>query len=135
MGDGAVVVGVDGSEAANLAVGWASTLARTLDRPLVLLHARQAERATPFPVVPRGDGQPVLPAPLREAIGDAADLEVHREVVTAPADRALVEATGDATLLVLGRSRRRLPAGPGSGSVTRRVLDRARCPVVIVPVT
>lgn len=49
-----------------------------------------------------------------------------------PAD-ILVQASGDAARLVLGSSRSRTSDGAPAGSVVRRCLTEATCPVLVVP--
>lgn len=49
-----------------------------------------------------------------------------------PAD-ILVQASGDAARLVLGSSRTRTSDGAPAGSVVRRCLTEATCPVLVVP--
>lgn len=134
-GDGRrIVVGVDGSPAAHAAVGWAAEQARDLGRELVLLHGTEVGRPTPFPAIPDapGDGAVEL-LPYREALGDVSTVSVRREVVDGPPSRALITASTDAVMLVLGRPRGRVTSWPRPGSLTRRVLGGATCPVVLVP--
>jgi nucleotide-binding universal stress UspA family protein len=127
-----IVVGVDGSAAAHAAVAWSAEQAREQGRELVLLHATEGGRPTAFPSVPPADhGGPSLPHAA--AIGDTSTLSVQHRAVDAPAAKALVSASDDAEMLVLGRPRGRIGSWPGPASLTRRVLARSRCPVVFVP--
>ncbi|MDG4862341.1 universal stress protein, partial [Streptomyces sp. T-3] len=60
---------------------------------------------------------------------------VQVDLCIAPGDAAghLVAASRAADLIVVGRHRRRLPAGRLLGSVTNAVLLHAGCPVAVVP--
>ncbi|WP_432139461.1 MULTISPECIES: universal stress protein [unclassified Streptomyces] len=55
-----------------------------------------------------------------------------RTVRTAPA-RALLDATRDAGVVVIGHHRRSGPLGPHLGAVAHALLLRSHCPVVLVP--
>jgi nucleotide-binding universal stress UspA family protein len=132
-GRGPIVVGVDGSRAADAAVAWSADQARDQGRELVLLHATEGGRPTAFPAVPPADGGSDGHLPHAAALGDTSTLSVQHHAVDAPASRALVAASEDAVMLVLGRPRGRVNSWPGPTSVTRRVLAGSRCPVVLVP--
>ena len=140
---GPVVVGVDGSEASQHAVLWAARHARASGAPLALVHA-----------YPRsGSGGQTPPTPRHGAAVEAAEHAEHvlrvsrhvaeRELAGSPvplstetrqgsAGTALADATAGARLLVLGAHSGRLPSHR-LGRVLRACLDRASCPVVVVP--
>jgi nucleotide-binding universal stress UspA family protein len=66
--------------------------------------------------------------------GLAAGAEIRYAIVDRVAEAILAEAADfDADLIVLGPPRRRELAARLFGSVTQRVVQRARCPVVIAP--
>ncbi|WP_269858254.1 universal stress protein [Streptomyces sp. RPT161] len=71
-----------------------------------------------------------LLAPVRERFPTVA---VRIEVGLAEPEAALVDASGEASLVVVGARRNRGRFGLPLGPVTRRVLHHARCPVVVVP--
>jgi nucleotide-binding universal stress UspA family protein len=127
-----IVVGVDGSAAADAAVAWSADQAREQGRELVLLHATEGGRPTAFPSVPPADGDDDE-IPHTDALGDTSTLSVQHRAVDAPAAKALVSASDEAVMLVLGRPRGRINSWPGPASLTRRVLAASRCPVVLVP--
>jgi nucleotide-binding universal stress UspA family protein len=127
-----IVVGVDGSAAADAAVAWSAEQAREQGRELVLLHATEGGRPTAFPAVPPSDRDGAS-LPHAAAIGDTATLSVQHRAIDAPAAKALVSASDEAVMLVLGRPRGRLRSWPGPASLTSRVLAGSRCPVVLVP--
>lgn len=128
-----IVVGVDGSAAARTAVRWAADHARELDRALVLVHAREDGRPTPFPAIPADGDDEVVLAPYRAELGEPPPDGVRHRIVDGPPARALIAASTDAVMIVLGRAPGGLTSWPGPASVTRRVLAGARCPVVLVP--
>ncbi|MBD0741363.1 universal stress protein [Streptomyces sp. CBMA152] len=67
---------------------------------------------------------------LRERHPDVV-VETHT-VRTAPAD-ALLAATGEAAVVVIGAHRRTSASGARPGPLTRTLLRRAHCPVAVVP--
>lgn len=126
-----VVVGVDGTATALNAVGWAATEARARRRPLRILHA--APYATPTSHVARHRAEAILAHAYTVAHRTEPDVDVRTELVDdQQAVAALVAASQDAELLVVGM------VGGGRldevvlGSVAVAVSGRARCPVVVV---
>ena len=135
-----VVVGVDGSDSARLAVEWAAREARALQAPLEVLHAW----TVPPPVY--GDGPRVAERPFfrdAEATLDGTidwlrasgkELpELRPQLVAGNTVDALLDAGEHAALLVVGSRGRGGFAGLLLGSVSQAVLHHARCPVAIVP--
>ncbi|WP_244928650.1 universal stress protein [Nocardioides sp. W7] len=59
------------------------------------------------------------------------DVPVEVRVVHAPAGEALIEASHEADLVVLGRHQPLLPTGSHLGPVARAVLREASCPVLL----
>ncbi|MFE6667254.1 universal stress protein [Streptomyces sp. NPDC057697] len=72
-----------------------------------------------------------LVAPVREEFLDLAVTE--HTVRTGSVSEALVTATADADMIVIGSRRRSHPIGSPLGRVTHAVLHHAQCPVVLVP--
>ncbi|MFG2359012.1 universal stress protein [Streptomyces sp. NPDC048521] len=71
---------------------------------------------------------------VEEALGDApADLEVLRRTVEGHARDALIAASHDADLLVVGARRRHGHVGLQLSRVAHGVLHHAVCPVAVVP--
>ncbi|MBC9716047.1 universal stress protein [Streptomyces sp. TRM66268-LWL] len=66
--------------------------------------------------------------------GAPADLKLHRHTVEGPARRALLTASHEADLLVVGR-RRPGQFGHRLGRVAHMVLSHAACPIAVVPDT
>jgi nucleotide-binding universal stress UspA family protein len=135
-----VVVGVDGSHPARLALQWAAREAREVQLPLEVLHAW----TVPPPV--HRDGVDVDETPFlrdAEAILDSAidwlrssgeDLpELRLQLVARSTVGALLAAGENADLLVVGSRGRGGFTGLLLGSVSQRCVQRASCPIAVVP--
>lgn len=145
---GTVVVGVDGSPQSRAALRFAAEEARLRGARLVAVHAWAY--MPPAPVgepgmipVPVGDyaGQleaerAAAEAELERALADAfpegPPVEVERRVVEGDPAHVLEQEAEHADLLVVGSKGRTGLASVLLGSVTRHVVDHARCPVVVV---
>ncbi|WP_405433915.1 universal stress protein [Micromonospora sp. NBC_00617] len=138
--DAPVLVGVDGSDSSRLAVGYGADEAALRTVPLVLVH-----------VGPPPDGDGPVPEEIEESqaayqaeavrlLADASaaaraehpDLVVREHPVRAagPA-RGLIEASGAASLLVVGTRGRSGFAGLLLGSVSQAAIQHAHCPVLV----
>jgi nucleotide-binding universal stress UspA family protein len=145
---GAIVVGVDGSEASREALRWAADEARLRSARLVAVHAWSFVPAQPIGdpgmlAVPAGDLPGQLDAEseaarlaLDEAVGDALGahpgIDVERKLVEGDAGETLVKEGAGAELLVMGSHGRSGFKAALLGSVSRFVVDHAPCPVVVV---
>ena len=145
---GPIVVGVDGSPAAQAALRWAADEARLRGARLVAVHAWSY--VPPAPIgepslmpMPSGDlaGQLVaereaaraeLEAALGEAFPGGAPVELESRIVEGDPAQALESEATDAELVVVGSRGRSSIASVLLGSVSRHVVDHARCPVVVV---
>jgi nucleotide-binding universal stress UspA family protein len=148
---GAIVVGVDGSDAARDALRWAAEEARLRFAPLVAVHAWSFIPAQPIGdpgmlAMPAGDLPGQLGAEseaarigLDEAVEDAlgADpgLEIEKKLVEGDAGEALVAESASAELVVVGSHGRTGFKAALLGSVSRHVISHAACPVVVVKAT
>lgn len=142
--DGTIVVGVDGSTHSDAALRFAFEEAARRSAKIVALNAYR----TPVLTVPTDDPDELRTASaaqhrhaetvVNEAVERAVDstgtqADVTVRVLAGHPDDALIEAAGEAALLVVG------PRGRGGlrslilGSVSRSVLHHARCPVAVVP--
>jgi nucleotide-binding universal stress UspA family protein len=137
-----VLLGVDGSAANLPAVEFAFAAA---DRRKVGLVALSA--ATP-PWIAPPIGSPMAPVPDRAELGQSVQAVLDRAVhpwvekypgvivqylpVLGPAARALIEATADASLVVVGSRGHGELAGLLLGSVSGHLLRHADCPVAVV---
>ncbi|WP_428965403.1 universal stress protein [Micromonospora fluostatini] len=138
--DGPVVVGVDDSPRTRDAVAFAAHEATTRDTHLVALHAYRHPASTG-----PGDMQPLVhdEADLRteedlvaaEALAGLADhwpdLTVTRRTVRGRARTALVDASREAQLVVVGGHRRSVLGGLLLGSVSQALLHHSACPVAV----
>lgn len=142
-----VVVGVDGSEAAQAAVRWAAQEAAMRSTPLTVVHVIDALPVAtsaltwPFGRVP----EEVMEAQEREGrkyIADAtrtalacignSDIDVSGEMLIGNIVGALAEVSAAGQLLVVAcRGRSRKHHRP-LGSVGTGMLHHARCPVAVV---
>lgn len=146
-----IVVGTDGSPSAQRAVRWALGEARLRGAPLTLVHAWLAPLMAALPE-PWAIGSPtfgpsdeqvyeglrsaarsVLDAAVAEARRLEPGLDVRGELVEARPAEALLEAAGDADLLVVGSRGHGGFAGLLLGSVSSQCAHHAPCPVVVVP--
>ncbi len=146
--NGPIVVGVDGSDAAGVALRWALEEARLRSARVVAVHAWSFVPPQPIGdpgmlAMPAGDlpgqlsaereaAQAGLDQALEELVGSAADVEVERKLVEGDAGDVLVAESQNASLLVVGSHGRSGFKAAILGSVSRHVVNHAACPVVVV---
>lgn len=138
--DGPVLVGVDGSESSRLAAGYGATEAALRDVPLVLVHVTPSDgedRAVPEEIE---ESQAAYQAEAVRLLADASaavraaqpDLVVREHPVRAAgAAQGLIEASGTASLLVVGTRGRAGFTGLLLGSVSQAAIGHAHCPVLV----
>jgi nucleotide-binding universal stress UspA family protein len=145
---GAIVVGVDGSEASHEALRWGAEEARLRFVPLVALHAwsfipPQQIGDAGMLAVPAGDlpgqleaeseaARAALDDTVEQVLGDGSGVDVERRLVEGDAGEVLVAESASAELLVVGSHGRSGFRAALLGSVSRHVVDHATCPVVVV---
>lgn len=135
-----VVVGVDGSPAAVLAVRWAAMRAQRDGLPLRIVHAYQLPRGFPTGVT---EEESLLE--LRRAVGrrwldeardiarlTAPDVAVRAELIAMRASTGLLRESRRASVLVLGNHGRGAIGDLLVGSNSAALTARAHCPVVLV---
>ncbi|OZV73887.1 universal stress protein UspA [Micromonospora echinospora] len=130
--DGPVLVGLDGSELAELAVGQAAEEAARRDVPLVLAHVVAVD-ARPEDTAGGEQGAGRLLAETAATVRQRhPELAVAERVLrSAEPASALVEASADAALVVVGSRGRGGFAGLLLGSVSQALVQHARCPVLV----
>lgn len=134
-----IVVGVSGSPASARALRWAASEAARLDARLkIVLVWRIDPRAYYAPAInpdehDRRQERAVsgLAATVRAELGPGALETVTTQVVQGVPERALVEESASADLLVLGSASAAV-TGRSIGAVIRACLSHAHCPVVVV---
>ncbi|WP_167544520.1 universal stress protein [Micromonospora chersina] len=136
---GPVLVGVDGSEVAGHAVRLAADEAVRRDADLVLVHVRTPERGAVAPdaaaeatAAGQAESAELLAGAAARIRADHPVLSVvERPVVGASPEQALIEASGEAALVVVGSRGRGGFAGLLLGSVSQALVQHAHCPVLV----
>ncbi|MFG1660152.1 universal stress protein [Micromonospora chersina] len=136
---GPVLVGVDGSESAGHAVRLAADEAVRRDADLVLVHVRTPERGAVAPdaaaeatAAGQAESAELLAGAAARIRADHPVLSVvERPVVGASPEQALIEASGEAALVVVGSRGRGGFAGLLLGSVSQALVQHAHCPVLV----
>jgi nucleotide-binding universal stress UspA family protein len=133
-----IIVGVDGSRDAQRAMDWAIEEALRHDMKLVLVHGVEIGAAA---AIPYGSG--LVIEQLQEAgrlvldeaidIARARGVEAETRMEIGSSAHALIEASRDADLLVVGSRGHGGFAGLLLGSVSTACVHHAHCPVVVVP--
>lgn len=124
-----VIVGTDGTHTAARAIAWAATEARLRGGPLRIVHA------APYATVDNKPERRRVTTILRRAYTVAHQHEprvpAHAEVIDDQPVRALVDASRNAQLLVVGMRRER-SGQVLIGSTALAVSATAPCPVTVV---
>jgi nucleotide-binding universal stress UspA family protein len=132
-----IVVGVDGSERSKAALAWAGRYASLSGEPLTVLIAWQVPVSYGWPLpLPEGwdpvaEARGVLEREVKEVLGEYRG-ELRTSVIEGPPERALVEASESALLVVVGSRGHGEFVGMLLGSVSEFLTTHARCPVVVV---
>jgi nucleotide-binding universal stress UspA family protein len=136
------VVGVDGSDQSVAALRWAIRYGAATGTPVRAVLAWHYPTAAaqppvghaPEPVTEEVEGHEVTL--LREAIAkaatDAGGADVHGEVVYGHPVEVLIEQSGHADVLVVGRRGHEGFLAKHLGSVSLHCVNAAQCPVVVV---
>ncbi len=139
-----IMVGVDGSPSAKVAVDWAAREAASRNVPLTLVYVLSPPLLTAWPevVMPPGyaqwqqeQGTAILDAASRVADAAASGgrgVEIHTELPTGPSVPTLVELTRDAQMVVVGSHGRGVLARGLLGSVSSGLVRHAHCPVAVI---
>jgi nucleotide-binding universal stress UspA family protein len=135
-----IVVGVDGSEQSKAALRWALDEARLRGASLRVVHAWWAYPAfvPGAPIIAteweelRESADEFVESFVAEVLGEPDDVEITAVAVHGTAAPALVEASQEADLLVVGSRGLGGFTGLLLGSVSQQCAHHAPCPLVIV---
>ncbi|MGW7820519.1 universal stress protein [Streptomyces puniciscabiei] len=131
---GPIVVGVGEKPAGSAAVRFAVEEALLRGVPLDAVRAWRRPAAAPVGHSSAQLQRQQAVALLEEALRDTpAEPRIDRRTVEGHARDALIAASREAGLLVLGARRRHGHFGPPLGRVAHGVLHHAACPVAVVP--
>jgi nucleotide-binding universal stress UspA family protein len=137
-----IVVGVDDSLGARVALRWALNHAQMTGARVEAVHAYPFDLSW---IDQTSDHVPLWRARALEqakkdldqvvdsVVDQSSTVEVQRIVVEGAPALALIEAAKDAELLVVGTRGRGELVGLLLGSVSQRCAEHAPCPVVVVP--
>jgi nucleotide-binding universal stress UspA family protein len=137
---GRIVVGLDGSPTSDAALEYACRRAEGTGEVVVAVHGWKEH--TPSSDVLRSEPRSVTDAVEERQVlmGESVagvrerhpDVVLVCEAIPVPPGDVLVDASGNASLLVVGSRGRGFFTGMLLGSVSQDVLHRAKCPVAVV---
>lgn len=134
-----IVVGVDGSDTAKVAVYWASLEAVMRNLPLTLVHVINAgSLAMPETAIPgvaewlTRQGQCFLDEAAELANDQTAPPQTQSEIIYAAAVPTLVDLSKEAEMVVVGSRGGGGLAGRLLGSVSSGLVYHAHCPVAVI---
>ena len=135
-----IIVGIDGSEPSNAALGWAIEHAGP-DDTLVLVHSWQIHAVGALEAVAYNpadfevEAKRLMEAVVDQVIGEVADggPTIESRVVHGHPGHELIEASKDADLLVVGSRGYGGFRGLLLGSVSTYAVHHAHSPIVVVP--
>lgn len=140
--DRGIVVGIDGSDTAKVAVYWAAQDAALRSVPLTLVYVMNPILATwqptPVPVEyeewQREQARVYMDDAIRIARENSGgrELAINTEVFYAPTLPTLVELSEQAQMIVVGSRGRGAVARVVLGSVSTGLVHHARCPVAVI---
>lgn len=139
----AILVCVDGSAASHAAVAWATHEAVIRELPITVMHAISpvvvgwpvGQMYADMTEWQQENGQDVVDDALKTLsanLGESTPPEIHTQMVYSGVLPALIEASKDASMIVVGNQ------GMGAlgrlllGSVTTGLIHHARCPVAVI---
>jgi nucleotide-binding universal stress UspA family protein len=136
--DAPVVVGVDGSDGSRRAAEFAAAAAEWYGTPLIVLYAWVGDAGWTPAMAQAGQPPPAVPEVVTRAVRELADkhpqIGVHPEVRQhLPAHEALVAASKQARLVVVGSRGLGGFRGLLLGSISQALIHHAHCPVAVYP--
>lgn len=134
-----VVVGVDGGPDSIRALEWAAEYARDVRAPLIALTAYEPTAVVgPYamagwesPETLEENARTMLADVVRDTLGENAD--VAQYALRGHPAEAIIAASKDARLIVVGSRGRGGFKGLLLGSVSQHVVPHSLCPVVVLP--
>ena len=138
-----IIVGIDGSPASDAAVSWAAHDAAIRGLPLTLVHVENPAAATwsQAPVLEESAGEQETEGRgllanastiARDAIADAAPIQINGELLSSAIVPTLVDQSKDAELIVVGSRGRGALSRGFLGSVSSGLIRHAHCPVALI---
>ena len=134
-----IVVGVDGSDAAQAALAFAIAEGRIRGASVEAVISWQEAPVPPAmatvaadPTIYQEAAQATLDRAV-EAVADSEGVPLDRRVLRGNPAGVLIEAAEGAAMLVVGTRGRGGFTGLLLGSVSQQVVQHATCPVVVVP--
>jgi nucleotide-binding universal stress UspA family protein len=138
---GRIVVGADDSEPSERALEFACRMAQLTGDKLVVLRAWQAAPVVPnrYGYVPPTSNQGSI-AGAEAALGRIVEdlraahpeIAIEGEIFHGAAERALVDAADNASLVVVGSHSHTAVGETLLGTVTKHVLHKAHCPIAVI---
>jgi nucleotide-binding universal stress UspA family protein len=139
---GQMLVGVDGSPGAELALQWTIDAAKLRGAKVKAIHVWMPWAPVELHGLATIDtkaledaGRAVLDESIDRVEATELDLSVERMLVPGAASTAMLDEAKDAKLVVVGSRGRGGFAGLLLGSVSHQLAAHAPCPVVVVPAT
>jgi nucleotide-binding universal stress UspA family protein len=128
-----VVVGYDGSSDADVALAWAAAHVRATETPLhVLVATVEAADVVELTTTTPEERRKRVIDRAGELTADLGQGQVSIDTVDQPPAPALISASADAQLVVIGARGHGAVYGLLMGSVSQHVARHASCPVVVV---
>lgn len=137
-----ILVGVDGSAPAKVAVDWAAREAASRNVPLTLVYVMSPATMMMWPEVAmppsylqwqHEHGAEILAGAVTVAEEAAAGgVRISTEMPTGPSQSTLIDMSKDAELLVVGSRGRGALARGVLGSVSSGLIRHAHCPVAVI---
>jgi len=133
-----IVIGMDGSESSRQALHWAVAQAKvtgaTLEAVMAWAPPLPWGRTPTFPAGqdPEEETRKLLAEEVESVLGPHGAHEIQETVVQGQPAPALIAASRNADLLVVGSRGHGAFSGTLLGSVSRHCVTNATCPVVVV---
>lgn len=137
-----ILVGVDGSPAAKVAIRWAASEALLHNLPLTFIHVLPTPVVLAWPDVPlppefldwpKEQGGNIIreAVALAREVAGGKDIRVESEMMTGPAVATLADRSKEAQMIVVG-CRGLGPLRRMLGSVSSGLIHHAHCPVAVI---